>query len=66
MNWLYHPFLFRYHFLVYNASLLYWQTVRPFVKSGSRHLLTISLASVVKALDETDDDDKDWRADLMM
>ncbi|XP_077311369.1 cilia- and flagella-associated protein 46 isoform X2 [Lithobates pipiens] len=56
----------RYQFLVYNASVLYWQTVRPFLKPGSRHLLTNSLASVVKALGETDDDDKIWRADLMM
>ncbi|KAM9325060.1 LOW QUALITY PROTEIN: cilia- and flagella-associated protein 46 [Gastrophryne carolinensis] len=56
----------RYHFLVYNASVLYWQTVRPFLKPGSRRLLTSSLAGVVKALADTDDDDKDWRADLMM
>lgn len=65
MNWSFHLFLSRYQFLVYNASVLYWQTVRPFLKAGSRHLLTNSLASVVKALSETDDD-KNWRADLMM
>ncbi|XP_018424750.1 PREDICTED: cilia- and flagella-associated protein 46-like, partial [Nanorana parkeri] len=56
----------RYQFLVYNASVLYWQTVRPFLKPGSRHLLTNSLATVVKALGNTNDEDKNWRADLMM
>nr|DBA15094.1 TPA: hypothetical protein GDO54_004351 [Pyxicephalus adspersus] len=56
----------RYHFLVYNGSVLYWQTVRPFLKPGSRHLLISSLSNVVKALGEIDDDDKNWRADLMI
>ncbi|XP_063818084.1 cilia- and flagella-associated protein 46 isoform X2 [Pseudophryne corroboree] len=56
----------RYHFLVYNASVLYWQMVRPFLKPGSRHLVIPSLVSVVKALGETDDIDKTWRADLML
>ncbi|XP_075034359.1 cilia- and flagella-associated protein 46 [Mixophyes fleayi] len=56
----------RYHFLVYNASVLYWQMVRPFLKPGSRHLIISSLVSVVKALGDTEDVDKTWRADLML
>ncbi|KAG9484777.1 hypothetical protein GDO78_008080 [Eleutherodactylus coqui] len=56
----------RYHFLVYNASVLYLQTVRPFLKPGSRHLLIPSLVSIVKALGEINDADSNWRADLML
>ncbi|XP_068112949.1 cilia- and flagella-associated protein 46 isoform X2 [Hyperolius riggenbachi] len=56
----------RYHFLVYNASVLFWQTVRPFLKPGSRHRLVNSLTAVVKSLGEIDDADKEWRADLML
>ncbi|KAM3912864.1 cilia- and flagella-associated protein 46 [Leptodactylus fuscus] len=56
----------RYHFLVYNASVLYLHTVRPFLKPGSRHLLIPSLVHMVKSLGEIDDSDKSWRADLML
>ncbi|XP_073541302.1 cilia- and flagella-associated protein 46 isoform X2 [Phyllobates terribilis] len=56
----------RYHFLVYNASVLYLQTVRPLLKPGSRHLLIPSLVNIVKSLGEIDDADKTWRADLML
>ncbi|XP_071987329.1 cilia- and flagella-associated protein 46 isoform X2 [Engystomops pustulosus] len=56
----------RYHFLVYNASVLYRQMVRPFMKPGSRLLLIPSLAHIVKSLGEIEDADKDWRADLMI
>ncbi|KAM8924779.1 cilia- and flagella-associated protein 46 [Pelodytes ibericus] len=56
----------RYHFLVYNASVLYWQMVRPFLKPERRHLLIPSLSAVVKALEEINECDKDWRAELMM
>ncbi|XP_075699341.1 cilia- and flagella-associated protein 46 isoform X2 [Rhinoderma darwinii] len=56
----------RYHFLVYNASVLYLQTVRPFLKPGSRLLLITSLGNIVKSLGEIDDADKNWRADLML
>ncbi|XP_031761821.1 cilia- and flagella-associated protein 46 isoform X2 [Xenopus tropicalis] len=56
----------RYYFLVFNASVIYWQMVQPFLKSGSRHLLIPSLSSVVKALDEIDERDHTWRAQLMI
>ncbi|KAM4702837.1 cilia- and flagella-associated protein 46 [Rhinophrynus dorsalis] len=56
----------RYHFLVFNASVLYWQMARPFLKPGSRYLLIPSLTSVVKALEEIDELDHVWRAELMM
>ncbi|XP_073402610.1 cilia- and flagella-associated protein 46 [Dendrobates tinctorius] len=56
----------RYHFLVYNASVLYLQTVRPLLKPGSRHLLIPSLMNIVQSLGDIDDADKTWRADLML
>ena len=45
----------RYHFLVYNASVLYWQFCRPFLKPNYRQYLARSLHQVVKALDDIDD-----------
>ncbi|PIK55742.1 putative tetratricopeptide repeat protein 40 isoform X6 [Apostichopus japonicus] len=56
----------RYHFLVYNASVLYWQFCRPFLKPTYRQYLSVSLHSVVKALDDIDDKDVEWRAMLMI
>ncbi|XP_059152499.1 cilia- and flagella-associated protein 46-like isoform X4 [Physella acuta] len=56
----------RYHFLVYNASVVYWQFCRPFLKFGYRQYLVRSLHQVVKALDDIDDKDYEWRAQLMI
>ncbi|XP_066929818.1 cilia- and flagella-associated protein 46-like [Clytia hemisphaerica] len=56
----------RYHFLVYNASVLYWAFVRPFMRPHYRQYLTKSFHMVVKALDETNDPDYEWRAQLMV
>ncbi|XP_033122422.1 cilia- and flagella-associated protein 46-like isoform X2 [Anneissia japonica] len=56
----------RYNFLVFNASVLYWQFCRPFLKPNYRQHLSISLHSVVKALDDIDDKDYEWRAQLML
>lgn len=58
--------LFRYHFLVYNSSVIYWQFCRPFLKPTYRQYLSVSLHSVVKALDDIDDKDTEWRARLMI
>ncbi|KAK2163795.1 hypothetical protein LSH36_74g11000 [Paralvinella palmiformis] len=56
----------RYHFLVYNASVLYWNFCRPFLKPHYRQHLARSLHQVVKALDDVDDNDFEWRAQLMI
>ncbi|GFO25849.1 cilia- and flagella-associated protein 46-like [Plakobranchus ocellatus] len=56
----------RYHFLVYNASVIYWQFCRPFLKPGYRQYLARSLHQVVKALDDIEDTDYEWRAQLMI
>ena len=59
-------YTFRYHFLVYNASVIYWQFSRPFLKPKYRQYLAHSLHQVVKALDDIEDQDFEWRAQLMM
>nr|XP_033798267.1 cilia- and flagella-associated protein 46 isoform X7 [Geotrypetes seraphini] len=56
----------RYHFLIYNASILYWQSTRPFLRPGYRHLLIPSLSQILKALEEIQEEDHDWRAMLMI
>ncbi|XP_075389603.1 cilia- and flagella-associated protein 46 [Tenrec ecaudatus] len=56
----------RYYFLVYNASVLYWQMVRPFLKPGFRHHLISSLSQIVQVLAQTKEEDKEWQATLML
>ncbi|XP_072727829.1 cilia- and flagella-associated protein 46 [Ciconia boyciana] len=56
----------RYYFLIYNASVLYWQLVRPYLKPGFRYCLIPSLSQIVKALNKTEEQDHEWRAELMI
>ncbi|KAM7385133.1 hypothetical protein PAMP_001229 [Pampus punctatissimus] len=56
----------RYHFMVFNASVLYFQTVRPLLQPGRRLHLVSSLRQVVQSLEEVADQDHSWRAELMM
>ncbi|XP_043331937.1 cilia- and flagella-associated protein 46 [Cervus canadensis] len=56
----------RYYFLVYNASVLYWRMVRPFLKPGYRQHLVPSLAQLVSVLSQTEEEDKEWQAELML
>ncbi|XP_049337763.1 cilia- and flagella-associated protein 46-like [Astyanax mexicanus] len=56
----------RYHFLVFNASLLYFQTVRAFLRPGQRQHLVCSLSQVVSALEAVQEPDYAWRAELML
>nr|XP_021493514.1 cilia- and flagella-associated protein 46 [Meriones unguiculatus] len=56
----------RYYFLVYNASVLYWRMVRPFLRPGFHHLVIPSLSQIISVLNQTEEDDKEWRAELMM
>uniref|UniRef100_A0A2K6BDB7 Cilia and flagella associated protein 46 n=2 Tax=Macaca TaxID=9539 RepID=A0A2K6BDB7_MACNE len=56
----------RYYFLVYNASILYWQMVRPFLEPGYRHHLIPSLSQIVNVLSQTEEEDKEWHAELML
>ncbi|KAI5107889.1 cilia- and flagella-associated protein 46, partial [Silurus meridionalis] len=56
----------RYHFLVFNASVLYLQTVRAFLRPCWRRYLVSSLTQVLSALEEVAEPDYIWRAELMM
>uniref|UniRef100_A0A8C5L4K0 Cilia and flagella associated protein 46 n=1 Tax=Jaculus jaculus TaxID=51337 RepID=A0A8C5L4K0_JACJA len=56
----------RYYFLVFNASVLYWQMVRPFLKPGCHHLVIPSLSQIVSVLNQTEEEDMEWRAELML
>ncbi|XP_054441049.1 cilia- and flagella-associated protein 46 [Pteronotus mesoamericanus] len=56
----------RYHFLVYNASVLHWRMARPFLRPGYHHHLISSLSQIVSVLSQTEDEDKDWQAELML
>ncbi|XP_039626525.1 cilia- and flagella-associated protein 46 [Polypterus senegalus] len=58
-----HP---RYHFLIFNTSVLYWQMSRPFSMPGSRKFLIPSLTHVLNALEEIGESDFHWRATLML
>uniref|UniRef100_A0A8C5YF37 Cilia and flagella associated protein 46 n=1 Tax=Microcebus murinus TaxID=30608 RepID=A0A8C5YF37_MICMU len=56
----------RYYFLVYNASVLYWQMVRPFLQPGYHHHLIPSLSQIVSVLNQIEEEDKEWRVELML
>ncbi|XP_050982360.1 LOW QUALITY PROTEIN: cilia- and flagella-associated protein 46 [Labeo rohita] len=56
----------RYNFLVFNASLMYLQSFRRFLRPGQRRHLVSSLMQVIKALEEVQDPDHAWRAELML
>ncbi|KAI3362965.1 hypothetical protein L3Q82_011639 [Scortum barcoo] len=56
----------RYSFMVFNASVLYFQTVRPLLQPGRCLHLVPSLRQVVQSLEEVADKDHSWRAELMM
>ncbi|XP_071337384.1 cilia- and flagella-associated protein 46 isoform X2 [Trachinotus anak] len=56
----------RYHFMVFNASVLYFQTVRPLMRPRQCLHLVPSFRQVVQSLEEVADQDHSWRAELMM
>ncbi|XP_074153317.1 cilia- and flagella-associated protein 46 [Sminthopsis crassicaudata] len=56
----------RYYFLVFNASVLYWKMARAFLKPSHRKYLIPSLAQIVSVLEQINEEDKDWQAELMI
>ncbi|XP_021083734.1 cilia- and flagella-associated protein 46 isoform X2 [Mesocricetus auratus] len=55
----------RYYFLVFNASVLYWHMVRPFLKPGYHQYVIPSLSQIISVLNQTEEEDKEWQAELM-
>ncbi|XP_077350768.1 cilia- and flagella-associated protein 46 isoform X2 [Festucalex cinctus] len=56
----------RSHYIVFNASVLYLQMVRPLLQPGRCCHLIPSLRQMVKNLELVSDKDHSWRAELMM
>ncbi|XP_072292426.1 cilia- and flagella-associated protein 46 [Eucyclogobius newberryi] len=56
----------RNHCLVFNASVLYLRAVRPLLQRGRSFSLAPSLRQVLRSLEEVNDEDRGWRARLMM
>ncbi|XP_061546899.1 cilia- and flagella-associated protein 46 isoform X4 [Phycodurus eques] len=56
----------RSHYIVFNASVIYLQMVRPLLQPGRCCHLISSLRQVVKSLELVADKDHSWRAELMM
>ncbi|XP_069755663.1 cilia- and flagella-associated protein 46 isoform X2 [Narcine bancroftii] len=56
----------RYYFLIYNASVIYWRIIRPFLQPGFYTYVISSLNEVIKALFIVEDVDYEWRAQLMI
>lgn len=57
---------FRDHFKVFNASVQYFQIVRPLLQPGLCFQVVPSLRQVIQSLEEVDNQDYSWRAELMM
>ncbi|GBG31291.1 Cilia- and flagella-associated protein 46 [Hondaea fermentalgiana] len=53
-----------YSFLVYNASVIAWQVMRPIMRQGCRHHTLKLLSKLCEALNAADDPHKAWRARL--
>ncbi|CAF1033824.1 unnamed protein product, partial [Didymodactylos carnosus] len=55
-----------YQFLVYNASVIYYNYIRPFLRDTYRQYLCDSLREVVDTLTTINDPDILWRAQLLL
>ena len=51
----------RYDFLVYNASVYFWNVSRPLMRAGVASYVVESMEKVVGALEEVKDADVEWR-----
>ncbi|XP_028324506.1 cilia- and flagella-associated protein 46 isoform X2 [Gouania willdenowi] len=55
-----------YHHMVFNASVLYFQKVRPLLQPGQSGHVAASLRQVLDSLEEVEDKNHCWRAELMI
>lgn len=57
-------FNFRYNFLIYNSSIVYWKYARAFLKTNCKKHLCATLLKITQSLKEIDDADYEWRSFL--
>lgn len=60
----YYVIVWRYNFLIYNSSVIYWKYARAFVKPNFKRHLCPSLKKITGALKDIDDADYEWRVFL--
>ncbi|GMH80291.1 hypothetical protein TrST_g6381 [Triparma strigata] len=53
-----------YNFVIYNASVHYWNVARPAMRKGSFKYLSKSLEAIFDALAEVNDEDLRWRIQI--
>ena len=51
----------KYNFLIYNASVNFWNVARPLMRQGVSSYVVDSMEEVVKSLEEVKDGDIEWR-----
>ena len=56
----------RYDFLVYNASVHYWRIARAILREGVMQFAIPSMSKIVQALEDTSDEDTEWRTKYHM
>lgn len=54
------------YYLVYNASVLYWQLLRPFMRTNFLSFLAPSLQLLCRLLEDVREPDVHWRAELLL
>lgn len=66
-TFLYDFLFFRYKFLVYNASVIYFNYIRPFLRDNFRKYLCSSFEQLVQTLTNiSDETDYLWQAELLL
>ncbi len=52
---------FRYKFIIYNASVVAWRILQPFVRPERGRFFADDIQRISLALEAADDEDKEWR-----
>lgn len=51
----------RYSFIIYNATILCWKVIQPFLRTGRAKYFTSEMQKLSNSLELISDSDKDWR-----
>lgn len=55
----------RYKFIVFNATVAFWNIAREFVRPGRGQFFASDFSKIVNALEQQDDPDKYWRITML-